>query len=107
MAAQSQDVKVSNAEKVSKSEYEQVKADLKVLRDDLAKLTKSMADGQKSSLHNLKDELRRESQEALDYACGAGEKALHEAEEKIIERPFLTVILLFLAGLIVGKLLDR
>ncbi len=107
MAAQSQDVKLSNAEKVSKTEYDQVKADLKVLRDDLARLTRSVADGQKSSLNSLKDEIRREGQEALDYARGAGEKALHEAEEKIIERPFLTVILLFLAGLVVGKLLDR
>ena len=107
MAAQSQDVKVSNAEKASKTEYEQVKADLKALRDDLARLSRSVTDGQKSNLNSLKDEIRREGQEALDYARGAGEKALHEAEEKIIERPFLTVILLFLAGLIVGKLLDR
>ena len=107
MAAQSQDVKVSNAEKASKTEYEQVKADLKALRDDLARLSRSVTDGQKNNLNSLKDEIRREGQEALDYARGAGEKALHEAEEKIIERPFLTVILLFLAGLIVGKLLDR
>lgn len=107
MAAQSQDVKVSNAEKASKTEYEQVKADLKALRDDLARLSRSVTDGQKNNLNSLRDEIRREGQEALDYARGAGEKALHEAEEKIIERPFLTVILLFLAGLIVGKLLDR
>ena len=101
MAAQSQDVKASNAE------YEQVKADLKALREDLAKLSKSVADGQKSNLNNFRDEIRRESQEALDYARGAGEKALHQAEERISERPFLTVIILFLAGLVVGKLLDR
>ncbi|MGM0570933.1 YqjD family protein [Marinobacter sp.] len=101
MAAQSQDVKASNPE------YEQVKADLKALREDLAKLSKSVADGQKNNLNSFRDEIRRESEEALDYARGAGEKALHEAEERIAERPFLTVIILFLAGLVVGKLLDR
>lgn len=101
MAAQPQDVKASD------SEYEQVKADLKALREDLGKLSKSVTEGQKRNLHGLSEELRREGQDALNYARGAGEKALHDAEECIAERPFLTVILLFLAGLVVGKLLDR
>lgn len=101
MAAQSQDVKNSNAE------YEQVKADMRALREDLAKLSKSVAEGQKNNLNSFRDEVRREGQEALDYARGASEKAMHEVEDRIAERPFLTVIILFLAGLVVGKLLDR
>ncbi|MFC4258455.1 YqjD family protein [Marinobacter lacisalsi] len=101
MEAQSQDVKKQNAE------YEQVKADLRTLREDMAKLSKSVADGQKNNFNNFRDEVRRESQEAMDYARGAGEKAMHDVEERISERPFLTVIILFLAGLVVGKLLDR
>lgn len=101
MAAQSQDVKNSNAE------YDQVKADMRALREDLARLSKSVAEGQKNNLNSFRDEVRRESQEALDYARGASEKAMHEVEERITERPFLTVIILFLAGLVVGKLLDR
>lgn len=101
MAAQNPEMKSAN------EDYVQVKSDLKALREDLAKLSRSVADGQKSNLNNFRDEIRRESQEALDYARGAGEKAVHEAEERIAERPFLTVIILFLAGLVVGKLLDR
>ncbi|MFW5823691.1 MAG: DUF883 family protein [Marinobacter sp.] len=101
MAVQSQDVKGNNAE------YEQVKADVRALRDDLAKLSKSVAEGQKNNLNSFRDEVRRESQEAMDYARGASEKAMHEVEDRIAERPFLTVIILFLAGLVVGKLLDR
>lgn len=101
MEAQSQDVKKQNAE------YEQVKADLRTLREDMAKLSKSVADGQKNNFNSFRDEVRRESQEAMDYARGASEKAMHEVEDRITERPFLTVIILFLAGLVVGKLLDR
>lgn len=101
MEAQSQDVKKQNAE------YEQVKSDLKALREDLAKLSRSVADGQKNNFNSFRDELRREGQEALDSARGAGEKALHDVEERITQRPFLTVLILFLAGLVVGKLLDR
>lgn len=101
MAAQSPEMKSAN------EDYAQVKSDLKALREDLAKLSKSVADGQKNNFNNFRDEVRRESQEALDYARGAGEKVVHEAEERIAERPFLTVIILFLAGLVVGKLLDR
>lgn len=101
MEAQPQDVKKQNAE------YEQVKADLKALREDLAKLSRSVADGQKNSFNSFRDELRREGQEALDSARGAGEKALHDVEDRITQRPFLTVLILFLAGLVVGKLLDR
>lgn len=101
MEAKSQDVKKQNAE------YEQVKADLQTLREDLAKLSRSVAEGQKNSFNSFRDELRREGQEALDSARGYGEKAMHDVEERITERPFLTVIILFLAGLVVGKLLDR
>jgi ElaB/YqjD/DUF883 family membrane-anchored ribosome-binding protein len=101
MATQTPETKSAN------EDYEQVKADLKALRDDLGKLSKSVADGQKSTINSFRDEVRREGQEALDYARGAGEKAVGEAEDRIAQRPFLTVIVLFLAGLVVGKLLDR
>ncbi|SFR57768.1 Membrane-anchored ribosome-binding protein, inhibits growth in stationary phase, ElaB/YqjD/DUF883 family [Marinobacter daqiaonensis] len=104
--------------KAQKDDYEQVKADLKALREDLAKLSKSVADGQKSNITSFRDEIRRESQEALerarkrgdeylDYAKASGEKAVQDVEHRIEERPFLTVIIMFLAGLVVGKLLDR
>lgn len=104
--------------KSHQGEYEQVKTDLKALREDLAKLSRSVADGQKSNITSLRDEIRRESHdalerarkrgdEALEYARETGEKAVHDVEHRIEQRPFLTVIIMFLAGLVVGKLLDR
>tara|TARA_R110000823_G_scaffold171736_7_gene304147 strand:- start:21290 stop:21613 length:324 start_codon:yes stop_codon:yes gene_type:complete len=104
--------------KSSQQEYEQVRADLKKLSDDLAKLTKAVAEGQKSNISNLRDEARREGREAFEQvkqrgdeaisrARDAGSKTLHEAEHKIEERPFLSIMIMFFAGLLVGRLLDR
>ena len=86
--------------KSSQNEYEQVRQDLQQLREDLSKLTKAVADGQKSNISSLRDEIRRESRDASS-------KAVHDVEHKIEERPFLSVVLMFLAGLLVGRLLDR
>ncbi|MEQ5836059.1 DUF883 family protein [Marinobacter sp. R17] len=99
-------------------DYKRVKEDIQLLREDLAKLTRAVADGQKSNISNLRDEIRKESREALRHARErgdeafnrareAGDKAIHDVEHKIEERPFLSVVIVFLVGLLVGKLLDR
>ena len=104
--------------KSSQDEYNQVKKDLQQLRDDLATLTKTVSDSQKSNISSLRDEIRRESREAFDQvrqkgndafnrAREASDKAVHDVEHKIEQRPFLSVVLMFLAGVLVGKLLDR
>ena len=104
--------------KSSQNEYEQVRQDLQQLREDLSKLTKAVADGQKSNISSLRDEIRRESREAFDQvrqhgdeafnrARDASTKAVHDVEHKIEERPLLSVVLMFLAGWLVGRLLDR
>lgn len=102
----------------TQGDYANVKEDLQVLRDDIAALTKTVAEGQKSRANNLKDEISRETRSALDElrkrgddainrATAAGGKTVESVEHKIEERPFLSIILMFLAGIIVGKMLDR
>lgn len=102
----------------AQDDYRNVKEDIQLLRDDLAKLTKAVAEGQKGNISSLRDEIRKESRaalkaarergdEALNRAREAGDKAVHDVEHKIEERPFLSVIIVFLVGLLVGKLLDR
>ncbi|MBN7771008.1 hypothetical protein KUV44_06960 [Marinobacter daepoensis] len=104
--------------KSGQSEYEQVREDLKRLQEDVAKLTKSIAEGQRNNISHLRDEIRRESleafdqvrqrgDEALDRAREASSRAVENVEHKIEERPFLSIVLMFLAGLLVGRLLDR
>ena len=100
------------------NDYEQVREDLKKLQEDLSKLAKSVAEGQKSNISHLRDEIRRESLEAFDQvkqrgdeaitrARDAGGKAVENVEHQIEERPFLSVVLMFLAGVLVGRFLDR
>ncbi|MBL3556015.1 MULTISPECIES: DUF883 family protein [Marinobacter] len=104
--------------KSNQNDYEQVRADLQKLREDLSQLTKNVAEGQKSNISSLRDEIRRESREAFDQVKRRGDEAIHRArdagtkavddvEHKIEERPFLSIIIMFLAGLLVGRLLDR
>lgn len=104
--------------KSAQEDYGRVKEDMQLLREDLAKLTKAVADGQKSNISGLRDEIRRESRDALKHARergdealtkarDAGSKAIHDVEHKIEDRPFLSVVIVFLVGLLVGKLLDR
>jgi ElaB/YqjD/DUF883 family membrane-anchored ribosome-binding protein len=80
---------------------------MQVLRDDIAKLTKAVTDQQKNKVSSLRDEVVREGNEALAYARQQGDKAAKDVEGKINERPFLSVVVMFLVGLLVGKLLDR
>lgn len=104
--------------KSNQNDYEQVRADLQKLREDLSQLTKNVAEGQKSNISSLRDEIRRESREAFDQVKQRGDEAIHRArdagskavddvEHRIEERPFLSIIIMFLAGLLVGRLLDR
>lgn len=101
----------------TQQDYKNVKDDLRVLQDDLAKLTRAVAESQKSKVSQFRDEMRRESEEALDdvrkqgdkaysQARRAGQKAIQDAEHKIEERPFMTILFAFVAGLLVGKLFD-
>lgn len=106
------------AKSTTQDDYNQVKRDLQELREDLGKLTRTVSESQKSNISSLRDEIRRESREALDQvrqrgdealhrAKDAGDKAFHDVEHKIEERPFLSIIVMFLAGILVGKMLDR
>ena len=51
--------------------------------------------------------MKRRGDEAIDRAKEASGKAVENVEHKIEERPFLSIVLMFLAGLLVGRLLDR
>jgi len=102
----------------AQGDYANVKEDLQVLRDDIAALTTAVSEGQKARANNLKDEISRETRSVLDQlrkrgddalnrATEAGSKGVESVEHKIEERPFLSIILMFLAGIVVGKMLDR
>jgi len=104
--------------KAAQDDYDRVKGDLTALREDLAALTKAVASSQSNSANNLKseiskethaifDQLRANGDRAIASATKAGSQTVESVEHKIEERPFLSIILMFLAGIVVGKMLDR
>lgn len=95
------------ATKAPEDEYKQVRDDLAALKEDLAALTKSVTENQKSNLAGLRDQLEKEARDIFGHACKSGDKAIHDVENKITERPLLSILVMFMAGLLVGKLLDR
>ncbi|ODC04081.1 hypothetical protein BFW38_11615 [Terasakiispira papahanaumokuakeensis] len=104
--------------KATQEDYEQLKADMQLLRDDLAKLSKTVVEGQKDHISQLREELQREgsaalkkarhhADESIERVRDNSQKVIGEVEKKIEDRPFLTVVLVFLAGMLLGKWFDR
>ncbi|MEX2474028.1 MAG: hypothetical protein WD429_02325, partial [Marinobacter sp.] len=53
------------------------------------------------------NDFRDRGEKSFASARKAGDKAIEGAGHKIEERPFLTVLIAFVAGLLLGKFLDR
>lgn len=66
----------------AQQDYNRVKEDLQLLQEDLASLTRTVAEGQKSNINSLRSEIRREAEEALEDARKRGDKAYKRARKK-------------------------
>lgn len=77
-------------------EVQNLKHDLEVLRKDLARLSNTLVTEAKSGAEHLLDEFNDKSQ-----------KAIHQAETRIGERPFLSLLISFVLGVVLAKTLDR
>ncbi len=87
--------------------YDTLKSDIHQLRDDFSKLTRTLLDKQRGQVSHLRDEVSRTGRDAVDRAKSLGDKALKDTQQRIEERPLTTLLVIFLAGLFLGKLLDR
>lgn len=72
----------------------------------------------REELRALRDEIRRENRDALNQVRSKSDKALKQAKKKgnkavqgfehgVEDRPYLSLMIMFLAGILVGKLIDR
>lgn len=95
-----------------------LKKDIHQLRDDLSKLSRAVIDKQNGQVSHLRDEISKSSRDALRQVGERSEEALNKArdisdrtvkdiEHRVQERPFVTLLLVFCAGLILGKFVDR
>ena len=91
----------------SEVSYDTLKQDIHQLRDDFSKLTQSLLDKQRGQVDRLREEFSSSGRRAVDSAKSVSDKAIKSTQHQIQERPLTTVLAIFLAGLFLGKLLDR
>lgn len=102
------------AERDLNNEMEALRADVTKLRTDLGNIAQALkevgkgkAEDARSSVSELASTLREELLRALEGAKDRGKRSVATVEETIEDRPFLTLLTAFGAGILLGKLLDR
>lgn len=102
----------------SKTDYEILKNDIEKIRKDVAKMATNFAESNQIIVKNFTEDLIKESQALFESAKSSSETLVKSASEtskmaaakmegKIQERPFISIVISFLAGLILAKILDR
>lgn len=97
-----------------KGEAENVQADLKRLRDDIAALSQTIAalTAQQASrgigaAHDASEKVVESVHKATEEIRRAGGESIASLEHKITERPLSAVLIALGVGLLLGKLTDR
>ena len=95
-------------------DVEQLRAEIQILRDQLARLSTTQAESDRNFAKEIQDELRQTldkaratGEQVLGKARAGGDKAIDEIEKQIEQRPLLVLLLVFLAGLFLSKLVER
>jgi ElaB/YqjD/DUF883 family membrane-anchored ribosome-binding protein len=93
---------------------EKLGQDLETLRDDVTKLRADLSQIAKSLLEkgkNERDSARDRVLEELSYdlrsARDKSRETVGTVEHKIQEKPFMSLLIAFLIGLVLGKVFDR
>lgn len=103
-------------------DYSQVKKDLDALRNDVAQITSTLlrekqdvakrfteniVEGLVKEGHSIVDTAKSKGEQAVKTVTGTSHKAVERVEEKIQQRPFLSLALSFLSGLVIAELIER
>jgi ElaB/YqjD/DUF883 family membrane-anchored ribosome-binding protein len=87
-----------------RQELDTLKKDLSKLRSDISELTQKLADIGKSVTGADKDKLVEGTYQALDRTREWARNAGETVEQKIKERPFISLLMAFIVGLLLGCL---
>lgn len=99
-------------------DYETLKRDLERIRNDVTTIATRFAESKQHLVKGFADDLVREGQSLLESAKShsvslaksaseTSKQAATKVEAKVQERPFMSIVISFLAGLILAKLLNR
>lgn len=107
-------VKMSNTSTSDKAEIDQLKSDLRTLREDFSKLGKDVLSATRHGAESASEAARAEARKRLEQLGDAwdttrlhGAAAKHDVERRIEEHPFASVMIALGVGVVIGKLLDR
>ncbi len=94
-------------------DFDILKEDVARLRSDLSSTTKKLIELGKDETGAAKEKaqleaskLLNELESAVDESKEKGRRALDSVEDKITEKPFLSLLIVFILGLFLGKIID-
>ncbi len=97
-----------------KENIHDVKDDVTRIRSDFSNITEKLIDISRSAYSTKNRELQAEARklydelaETLETSRLLGKGGIEEVERKIVERPFLSVLLAFLMGMLIGELHEK
>jgi ElaB/YqjD/DUF883 family membrane-anchored ribosome-binding protein len=88
-------------------EMDNLKEDMAKLRADLSQLGKTLLERGKNETDVAKDRAIEELKRELQSARNKGHETVNSVEQQIQEKPFVSLLIAFLAGLILGKMFER
>ena len=97
-----------------KENIDNLKDDVTRIRSDFSTIIEKLIDRSRSADSTKNTELQAEARklydelaETLEASRLLGKGGVEEVERKIVERPFLSVFLAFLLGMLIGKLYEK
>ena len=95
-------------------DVESLRREIEKLREEITSLGNSNAKTNRDFAQEIQEELRHtlnqardKGQDVLDKARASGDQAIDQLEKQIGERPLLTLLLVFIVGLVMAKLFER
>ncbi len=88
-------------------DLETLREDVTRLRADLSQLAKSLLEKGKSETDTARDRVMGEFMSNLHSARDRSGETVETVERKIQEKPLMSLLIAFLAGLVLGKIVDR
>lgn len=89
------------------SDIEALKEDVTKLRSDLSQLGKTLLEKGKQETDAAKDKVIEELKHELETARFKSKETVQSVEQQIREKPFYSLLIAFVAGLILGKLFEK
>ncbi len=87
-------------------DVEKLKEDISVIRDDLTQITEKLFSKGKAESAQIKDKIVSGIGDEFESVSKKGKAKADDLENKVKEKPLLSILIAFIVGLLLGKLFD-